>query len=160
MSHTHTQKKKSPKSLREASFWRQAVDSCGVALVLDNGVHKTRIRSYLHSPMPGICSPYKEIAQGQTLSLELVIRFQNVIPALSTQCDLGKVLFNFSEFHMIYLKVREEHHKELCLYKVVVKANNTAQSRGSASHVYLINNKQRSFAWSDFHLFSDFQSIL
>lgn len=41
------------------------------------------------------------------------------------QCDLGKVLFNSSEFHMIYLKVREEHHKELCLYKVVVKANNS-----------------------------------
>ena len=75
------------------------------------------------------------------------------------QCDLGKVLFNFSEFHMIYLKVREEHHKELCLYKVVVKANNTAHSRGSASRVYLINNKQRSFAWSEFHLFSDFQSV-
>lgn len=25
--------------------------------------------------------------------------------------------------------------------------------------MYLINNKQRSFAWSDFHLFSDFQSV-
>lgn len=36
------------------------VNSCQVALTLDNGVHETRIKSYLCNPTPGINSPYKE----------------------------------------------------------------------------------------------------